>query len=277
MRLEELTLGVLTKAVENYLELAYGGGTKPRWIPDLDLPPDAPPRELLKLFQADHEEGELARYTMRLGNRNYPFMKLVFQEHIVDGQFQFGVDTHDDMEIKPDYPDYEAWMAVRRFNRELKVKIEQRLEEIGVPTAAQLRREVAERCASSTQEEAKDRKILVVDDEEDLAETVETLLEARGYSIQKAHDGRKGLEMALEHRPDMILLDYELPEMDGLEVIAALRANVVTRDIPVLLCTASKISMQEIHAADGFLAKPYNEGLLYKMVNHVMEARESSS
>ena len=119
--------------------------------------------------------------------------------------------------------------------------------------------------------------ILVVDDEEDLAETVETLLEARGYSIQKAHDGRKGLEMALEHRPDMILLDYELPEMDGLEVIAALRANVVTRDIPVLLCTASKISMQEIHAADGFLAKPYNEGLLYKMVNHVMEARESSS
>lgn len=275
MRLEDLTLGVLTKAVENYLELAYGGGTKPRWVPDLDMPADAPPRVLLELFQADHAAGEMPRYTMRLGNRNYPFMKLVLQEHIVDGAFQFGVDTHDDMEIKPDYPDYEAWMAVRRFNLDLKVKIERRLGEIGVPTAAQLRAQVAERCAS-IHEESKDRRILVVDDEEDLADAVETLLEAKGYTIQKAYDGRKGLEMALEIRPDMILLDYELPEMDGLEVIAALRANVVTRDIPVLLCTASKISMQDIHEADGFLAKPYSEGLLYKMVNHVIEARETN-
>ncbi len=276
MKLEELTLGMLTQAVENYLELAYRGAQKPRWVPDLDLPTDAGPARLLELFQSDHDDGEPPRYTMRLGNRNYPFMKLVFQEHMVSGAFLFAVDTHDEMDIKPDYPDYDAWMAVRRFNHDLKVEIERRFRDIGVSTAADLRREVAERCEGRFGE-CNDRKILVVDDEEDLAEAVETLLLTQGYTTFKAYDGRQGLEQALALRPDMILLDYELPEMDGLEVIAALRANVVTRDIPVLLCTASKISMQDIHEADGFLAKPYSEGLLYKMVSHVMDSKREAS
>ena len=277
MKLEDLTLNVLTKAVESYLELAYRGGTKPRWVPDLDLPVDATPVDLLALFQADHSDSDRPRYTMRLGNRNYPFMKLVLQEHIVEGAFLFAVDTHDEMEIKPNYPDYDAWQAVRRFNHDLKVGIERRFEQIGLSTSAELRDEVARRCATIC-EAPNNCKILVVDDEEDLAETVETLLAARGYAIHKAYDGRRGLELAIELRPDMILLDYELPEMDGLEVIDALRSNVVTRDIPVLLCTASKISMKEVHAADGFLAKPYSEGLLYKMVSHVIDsARKSGS
>ena len=93
----------------------------------------------------------------------------------------------------------------------------------------------------------------------------------------KADDGRKGLELALEAKPDLILLDYELPEMDGLEVMAALRASVVTRDIPVLLCTASKVGVDDIRKADGFLAKPYSEGLLYRMVDHLVEKQKRTT
>ena len=57
----------------------------------------------------------------------------------------FAVDTHDDMEIKPDFPDYDAWMAVRRFNRKLKSEIEAQLASEGMPTAASLRDLVARR------------------------------------------------------------------------------------------------------------------------------------
>lgn len=280
MRLEDLTLEVLTKAVETYLELAYRGGTKPRWTPDLDMEPDAKPAQLLELFQSDQGQCDRPRYTMRLGNRNYPFMKLVLQEHIVEDSYQFLVDTHDEMEIKPDFPDYEAWMAVRRFNQDLKREIEREFESVGVPTSAALLEQVQERRAEAAVdadgEAVTKETILVVDDEEDLGETVETLLGSQGYAVHRANDGRKGLECALELQPDMILLDYEMPEMDGLEVIAALRKNVVTREIPVLLCTASHIGVEEIRQADGFLAKPYSEGLLYRMIRQVLRARQEN-
>ena len=68
----------------------------------------------------------------------------------------------------------------------------------------------------------------------------------------------------------MILLDYELPEMDGLEVIAALREDDKTRGIPVLLATAGRISLEDIQRADGFLAKPYQEDLLYQLVERLL-------
>ena len=70
---------------------------------------------------------------MRLGNRNYPFMKLLLQEHLVAGEFYFAVDTHDEMDIKPDFPDYEQWMALRRFNGNLKKRIESQLANEGLP------------------------------------------------------------------------------------------------------------------------------------------------
>jgi CheY-like chemotaxis protein len=174
------------------------------------------------------------------------------------------------MEIKPDYPDYDAWMAVRRFNSDLKRRIEEGFVARGVPTCSDLKQRVAARARRSGTDAGVRRKILVVDDERDLADTVEALLAAQGYEVHQAMDGRRGLAAAARLRPDLILLDYELPELDGLEVIAALRASPETRDIPVLLCTASRIGVEEIRLADGFLAKPYTEDLLYEMVHRVM-------
>ena len=112
--------------------------------------------------------------------------------------------------------------------------------------------------------------ILVVDDEEHLADCVEALLSGRGFRVQKVHDGRAALEMARSSRPDLIVLDYELPEMDGIQVIAALRSEASTSTIPVLLTTASKISVDDVQKAQGFLAKPYGEELLYAMVQRLL-------
>ena len=271
MKLARLDIATVTKAVAIYLDLAYGGGARPRRMPDLSAPADAGWRDVLGLFQKEELESDSGRtsvrYSFRLGNRNYPFMKLVLQEHLLSDEFCFVVDTHDEMEIKPDYPDYDAWMAVRRFNHGLKRKIEAQFAAEGIDTTANLRRLAAARGRVST---PITRWVLVVDDEEDLADAVENLLRCKGYGVVVVHDGDAALRKARECLPDLILLDYELPEMDGLEVIAALRSEEATQRIPVLLATAGRISVEDIQKADGFLAKPFPEELLYKMVQRLL-------
>lgn len=277
MKLSRLDIATVSKAVAVYLDQAYGGGVRPRSTPDLSLSPDAGWKEVLGLFQREEvEEGgrKTVRYAFRLGNRNYPFMKLVLQEHLMPGEFIFAVDTHDEMDIKPDYPDYDAWLAVKRFNRGLKSKIEAQFAAEGLDTSAALH-EMAERAEPWEGERSDRHRILVVDDEQDLARTVETLLRGRGYEVDLCDDGAAALEKAREIHPDLILLDYELPEMDGLEVIAALREDSATRGIPVLLATAGHISMEDIQKADGFLAKPFPVELLYQMIERLLAVRKS--
>ncbi len=273
MKLSDLSIGLLNKAVGAYFAIAYGSGESGR-KPDLSLPGDSPVEDVLGLFskEVDEQEGgrSRVRYTMRLGNRNYPFMKLVLQEHLVAGEYCFGVDTHDEMDIRPEFPDYKAWMAVQRFNSDLKKEIETRLAADGVDTSATLRRIASDRRGVVSRSRG---TVLVVDDEVDLAEAVEALLMAEGYRVTTAHEGAVALDLAAEWLPDLILLDYELPEMDGLEVIAALRSKERTRGIPVLLSTASRVSIEDIARADGFLAKPFQEDLLYEMVARLVGNR----
>jgi len=273
VKLEGLTIKTVSRAVAVYVDLAYGGGARPGRLPDLTVPAGSGWEDVLALFQREQIEdpgGGTVRYSLRLGNRNYPFMKLVLQEHLVPGEFIFAVDTHDEMEIRPDYPDYDEWMSVRRFNLGLKRKIEAQLAVEGLHTPATLWQIATARAAA----EQSHHCILVVDDEEDIARTVEALLKSRGFGVVRAGDGKKALQMAAEVVPDLILLDYELPEMDGLEVIGALRAAEATAGIPVLLATAGRISVEDIQKADGFLAKPFQEDLLYQMVERLLGIHE---
>lgn len=278
MKLKRLSLRLLNKAISIYWERAYRQSTGGRVRPQFSLGEDATAEEVLGLFHREEIEvmngRPCIRYTMRLGNRNYPFMKLALQEHILDGEYFFGVDTHDEMEIKPEYTDYEAWNAVRHFNDKLKREIEEGFAGAGLDTAAMLRKMVCERTGKD--EGSRDRSILVVDDEEDLADAMESLLRAQGYRVHKAYDGRRGLEAARRLHPDLVLLDYELPELDGLEVIQRLRQDESTRDIPVLLTTASRVTMEEIARAEGFLAKPFSEKLLYEVVGRLLEVPEEA-
>lgn len=274
MRLSALTADVVQKAIAIYQDLAYGSGGRPR--KPVEVQCSGGVESLLAMFQKEQVETipgfPCHRYAMRLGNRNYPFMKLLLQEHLVAGEFFFAVDSHDQMEIKPDYPDYEAWMAVRRFNRDLKRQIETGFAKAGLDTCAVVRRMLVEAC----REDVVPCRglVLIVDDEEDLAVAVEALLKRAGFRTYKVHDGKSALCAAAELMPDLVLLDYELPEIDGLEVINQLRAEPATQGIPVLLNSAARISMADIRKADGFLAKPFSEGLLYEMIERVLKTRE---
>ena len=283
MRLKALQPETVPKAIGLYQEIAYGtSGRQQRRCPDVDAVEGKDCDSLLSLFQKEQVEPvpgfPCVRYSLRLGNRNYPFMKLVLQEHLVAGEFYFAVDTHDQLDIKPDYPDYESWMAVKRFNRDLKQQIELAFVQHGLDTASCLRRALTERCGEGGQggqggSQPCTGLVLIVDDEEDLADAVELLLRQRGFRTFTLQDSRCALKAAPELQPDLVLLDYEMPELDGLQVIAQLRGDPATKQVPILLSSAARVSLADIRRADGFLAKPFQEGLLYDMVDRLLRTR----
>src|SRR5262245_45986907 len=280
MRLQALLPETVRSAIDIYLRIAYGPQPRTRRCPDLASIDGQYAEACLSVFQKEQvvpiPGHPCVRYSLRLGNRNYPFMKLVLQEHLLAGEFFFAVDTHDQMDIKPDFPDYDAWMAVRRFNREVKRQIEGEFAQSGLDTASCLCRALRGRDADAATGAGRGT-VLIVDDEEELADAVDLLLRARGFRTVKIHDGRAAARTAAEVLPDLVLLDYEMPEMDGLQVIAQLRADPVTQGIPVLLASAAKVSMADIRLADGFLGKPFQEDLLYQMIDRVLRSREVRS
>ncbi len=104
--------------------------------------------------------------------------------------------------------------------------------------------------------------ILVVEDEEDIAEILRLHLERSGYQVSKVADGPAALETAASVVPDLILLDLMLPEMDGLEVCRRLRAEEETRDIPIMMVSARGEEMDRVVGlevgADDYVAKPFS-------------------
>ena len=82
------------------------------------------------------------------------------------------------------------------------------------------------------------QKILLVDDDPDLVEVVRKGLVERGYHVVTASGGSEGFAAALEHRPDLIILDIVMPRMDGIQVLQRLRRHRDTAGTPVLFLTA---------------------------------------
>lgn len=103
-------------------------------------------------------------------------------------------------------------------------------------------------------------KILIIDDDLDTLKLVGLMLQRQGYQISAASNGSQGLTKALEERPDLILLDVMMPEMDGYEVARRLRKNPATVSTPILMFTAKtqlddKVTGFEV-GADDYLTKP---------------------
>jgi len=276
MRLEDLTPAHLRRAVAIYLEIAWPGSEFPRpRVTVKDLEGASTLEELFARFErVKLEQGPLSpRYTLRLGNKRYPFMKFVVQEYLVDREYFFSVDTHDDLDVRCDNPDYDAWQQLRAHNRALKQEIEAAWVAAGLPTNKDLRR-IAEHLAQFERESKKRHRLLVVDDETDVCRGLGALLEARGYDVELAYDGKAVLER-LEHDPlpDLILLDYAMPELDGEVVLKRIRGNPRTAAMPVLLATASSIDLAHMPRATGFLRKPYPREALFPIISRMLEAK----
>jgi DNA-binding response OmpR family regulator len=119
--------------------------------------------------------------------------------------------------------------------------------------------------------------ILVVDDEKDLVQMVRYNLEQAGYDVIAAHDGKAGLEVALRHRPDAVVLDWMMPGLDGLEVCRQLRADARTARLPVIMLTAKAAEPDRVvgleMGADDYLVKPFSPRELVARVKALLRRR----
>jgi len=278
MRLDRLTPAHVRRAIQIFLDHAWPPGQDAR--PKLGLGELEGCSTLDEVFARFDRppEGQTtsARYTLRLGNHRYPFMKLVVQEYLVNGEYFFSVDTHDDLCITPDMPDYEGWTELRRYNRTLKDEIEGAWQGEGLPTNEDLRH-LMEGIAQLERGAHKSHRLLVVDDEQDVCRGVAAVLEARGYSVEVAFDGQQVLDrMQREPCPDLLLLDYSMPELDGEQVMARLRADPRFAKLPILLATATSIDLSTIQRASGLLRKPYPREVLFAMIRELLGGPEGA-
>lgn len=121
----------------------------------------------------------------------------------------------------------------------------------------------------------KDKKplILIVEDNLDNMTTVKAVLGDK-YEIIEANDGKKGIEMAKSHVPDLILMDIALPEMDGIQAFKAIRGDAYLNRIPVVALTASAMTTEReailAYGFDGYIPKPIEEINFFETLNQVL-------
>jgi class 3 adenylate cyclase len=124
----------------------------------------------------------------------------------------------------------------------------------------------------------KKHKILVIDDMPRNAKLLEDLLTVKGYSVQTAASGKEGLQKIDEWKPDLILLDIMMPQMNGYEVCQRIRANPETEIIPVVLVTSLDPGEERIKGleagADDFLSKPVDPPALLARVRSLLRVKE---
>ncbi|MGB7220107.1 MAG: response regulator transcription factor [Vicinamibacterales bacterium] len=117
-------------------------------------------------------------------------------------------------------------------------------------------------------------RILVVEDDPDIAELVARYLDKAGYTTTRLSSGREALDAVRAKPPDLIVLDLMLPQMDGLEVCRALRANDKTAAIPIIMLTARSEEAERIvgleMGADDYLAKPFSPNELVARVRALL-------
>ncbi len=117
----------------------------------------------------------------------------------------------------------------------------------------------------------KSRNIMVVDDNPDIVTIVKTILEGKGYGVQSAYSGQEVFNLLEEQKPDLIVLDIMMPQMDGLEVLTRLKGEPTTATIPVILLTA-KVQYEDVlggykMGADYYITKPFTSTQLLNGIN----------
>jgi two-component system alkaline phosphatase synthesis response regulator PhoP len=120
------------------------------------------------------------------------------------------------------------------------------------------------------------RKVLVVDDEPELLQLLRYVLEAAGMGVMVATSGRQAIELIKRERPDLILCDVVMPELNGFETVQALRQDPETRHLPILMLSARGQAQDVQRALDaganGYITKPFSyRELVAEVKRHLPE------
>jgi len=113
-------------------------------------------------------------------------------------------------------------------------------------------------------------KILIADDEETVRSLVKRLLN-KEYTVLEADNGEEAVKVAVNQKPDLILMDILMPKMDGLTACYAIKRNQATKEIPVIMLTAVDYELnrklsQDVMGAQGYITKPFNSEALMGMI-----------
>jgi CheY-like chemotaxis protein len=123
--------------------------------------------------------------------------------------------------------------------------------------------------------------ILIVEDQPLNRKLVRDVLQAKGYRTLESETGEEGVRLAREHRPALVLMDIQLPGINGIEALEQLRADALTRAIPVVAVTASAMQQnrQQILAAgfDAYQPKPIDVKLFLSVVREMLDRRGAAS
>ena len=123
------------------------------------------------------------------------------------------------------------------------------------------------------------QRVLIVEDEVDIADLIRFNLERAGYEVFKAHDGIAGTQVAIRERPDLVVLDLMLPGRDGYSVFRELRRDSRTSHIPVIMLTARAQTEDRIQGleagADDYLTKPFSPKELVLRVNAILKRTDA--
>jgi two-component system cell cycle response regulator DivK len=118
------------------------------------------------------------------------------------------------------------------------------------------------------------KTILIVEDNEKNMKLARDILRAKGYAVLEAVNGLDGVALALQHRPDLVLMDIQLPDINGIDAFARIRADATTAKVPVVAFTASVTANDRSRIGDagfdGFLGKPINLKEFLETVRRVL-------
>jgi diguanylate cyclase (GGDEF)-like protein len=116
--------------------------------------------------------------------------------------------------------------------------------------------------------------ILVVDDDEDIASFVEFNLKVQGFEVMSARDGQEALEVIEHQRPDLAVIDWMMPRMDGVELTRRLRADPLTSALPVIMLTAKGMTVDKVvgltAGVDDYMVKPFDTAELIARVSSTL-------
>jgi|TARA_B110000444_G_scaffold93976_1_gene88788 two-component system phosphate regulon response regulator PhoB len=124
-----------------------------------------------------------------------------------------------------------------------------------------------------------DKTILVVDDESSIREMITTSLEIEGFSVLQAENAKNAHVMILDKKPDLILLDWMMPETSGIELMRRLKRDEITKDIPIIMLTARITEDNMVQGlesgADDYISKPFSPKNLNARIKAILRRFET--
>src|SRR5437867_683913 len=122
---------------------------------------------------------------------------------------------------------------------------------------------------------ASEATLLIVDDEPELKQLVARIFEKRGYTVHTAGDGAEALSQVAATSPDLIILDLNLPKIEGWEVCRRLKSNPATNKIPIIMLTAAHANVDDAQiglglGADEYVAKPFVKAVMLHNVERLL-------